>query len=90
VEDDVGRQARRRRTFPRSHAGWQRRILSNDRKVLRFQAHSRQLISRARVRQGAAYMSRYAGQDVQNVALPPGFPPPGCEAPPDGHGVEDL
>lgn len=81
VQEDPGRQAKRRRTFPRSHAGWEKRIQSNDRKVTRFQNHSRELISRARVRQGAAYMSQYAGQDVQNVALPPGIPPPGCEAP---------
>ncbi|PUU75579.1 hypothetical protein B9Z19DRAFT_1131122 [Tuber borchii] len=78
-EDDVERHARRRRAFPRSHNGWQRRILSNDRRVVRFQTHSRELISRARVRQGPAYMSRYAGQDVPMVALPPGIPPPGCE-----------
>ena len=81
LEEDLERQARRRRAFPRSHAGWQRRIQKNDRKIIRFQNHSRELISRARVRQGPAYMSQYAGQDLQNVALPPGFPPPGCEAP---------
>ena len=78
---DIERQAKRRKTFPRSHAGWQRRILKNDRKIIRLQEHSRELISRARVKQRADYMSRYAGQDVQNVALPPGILPPGCEAP---------
>ncbi|PUU84225.1 hypothetical protein B9Z19DRAFT_1118093 [Tuber borchii] len=60
-EDDVERHASRRRAFPRSHNGWQRRILSND------------------LRQGPAYISRYAGQDVPMVALPPGIPPPRCE-----------
>ena len=56
-EDDIGRPPKRRRAFPRSHNGWQKRILSNDRKVIRFQNHSRELVSQARVRQGAGYMS---------------------------------
>ena len=81
VQDDIGRRAKRRKAFPRSHAGWQKRIQSNDRKVIRFQNHSWELISRACVKQGVAYMGSYAGQDIQNVALPPGIPPPGCEAP---------
>ena len=81
LEEDLERQARRRRAFPRAHPGWQRRIQKNDRKIIWFQNHSRELISRTRVRQGLAYMSQYAGQDLQNVALPLGFPPPGCEAP---------
>ncbi|PUU80202.1 hypothetical protein B9Z19DRAFT_1124003 [Tuber borchii] len=78
-EDDMERHARRRRAFPRSHNSWQRRILSNDRRVIRFQTYSQELISHARVRQGPAYMSRYAGQDVPMVALSPGIPPPRCE-----------
>ncbi|PUU72226.1 hypothetical protein B9Z19DRAFT_1138612 [Tuber borchii] len=78
-ENDVEHHARRRRAFPRSHNSWQRRILSNDRRVVRFQTHSRELISRARVRQGPAYISLYAGQEVTMVALPSGIPPPGCE-----------
>ncbi|PUU72134.1 hypothetical protein B9Z19DRAFT_1139310 [Tuber borchii] len=77
-EDNVECHARRRRAFPRSHNGWQRRILSNDFRIVRFQTHSRELISRARVRQGSVYMSQYVGQDVPMVALPPGIPPPGC------------
>lgn len=81
LEEDIGRPPKRRRAFPRSHNGWQKRILSNDRKVVRLQNHSRELISRARVRQGEAYMGRYAGQNIPSVALPPGVPPPGCEAP---------
>ena len=81
LEEDIGRPPKRRRAFPRSHNGWQKRILSNDRKVIRLQNHSRELISRARVKQGEAYMGRYAGQNIPSVALPPGVPPPGCEAP---------
>ncbi|PUU76064.1 hypothetical protein B9Z19DRAFT_1130326 [Tuber borchii] len=75
-EDDVEGNARRRRAFPRFYNGWQSRILSNNRRVIRFQTHSRELISHARVRQGPAYMSQYAGQDVHIVALPPGIPSP--------------
>ena len=82
-KDVIGRPPKRRRAFPRSHNGWQKRILSNDRKAIRFQNPSRELVSRARVGQGAGYMSRYAGQNVPTVALPPGIPPPGCEAPLD-------
>ena len=81
VLEDVWHQVKHRRTFPRSRVGWQRRIQSNNRKISRFQNHSQELISPARVRQRAAFMSQYAGQDVQNVALPRGIPPPGCEAP---------
>ena len=43
--------------------------------------HSWELISHTRVRQGEAYMGQYAGQNIPSVALPPGVPPPGCEAP---------
>ncbi|PUU79518.1 hypothetical protein B9Z19DRAFT_1125119 [Tuber borchii] len=78
-EDDVECHARHRRAFPRSHNGWQRRILSNDRRVVKLQTHSQELILRARVKQGPAFMSRYAGQDILIVALPPGIPPPRCE-----------
>ena len=81
LEEDIGRPPKRRRAFPKSHNRWQKRILSNDRKVVRLQNHSRELISRARVKQGEAYMGRYAGLNIPSVALPPGVPPPGCEAP---------
>ena len=81
LEEDIGRPPKCRRAFPRSHNGWQKRILSNDRKVVTLQNHSRELISRARVKQGEAYMGLYAGQNIPCVALPPGVPPPGCEAP---------
>ena len=33
------------------------------------------------MRKGEANMGRYAGQNIPSVALPPGLPPPGCEAP---------
>ena len=80
LEKDIGHPPKRRKPFPRSHNGWQKRILSNDRKVVRLQNHSWELISRARVRQSEAYMGRYAGQNIPSVALLPGVPPPGCEA----------
>ena len=72
VQDDVGRCAKHTKAFPRSHASWQKRIQSNDRKVIRFQDHSQELISHPCVKHGAGDMGSYAGQDVQNVALPPG------------------
>jgi len=81
VQDDAGRPAKRRRMFPRSSTGWQRRIQSNDRKVTRFQNLVRELISCTRIRQGAAYMSYYIGQYVQNLPLPKGIPPTGCVVP---------
>ncbi|KAG0132546.1 hypothetical protein HOY82DRAFT_606660 [Tuber indicum] len=90
VVDDALHRGKRRKGFPRSHAGWQKRIRSNDRSVVRFKDHSGELISRARVKQGPTYMSLYEGQDVQNVALPVGVPPPGCEAPLDGGGDGDA
>ena len=81
VQEDTGRQPKHRRTFPRSNMGWQRSIPNNDRRVTRFQNHSQELISRARIRHRAAYISHYAGQDVQNVPLLTGIPHPGYEAP---------
>ena len=80
LEEDIGRPPKRRRAFSRSHNGWQKRILSNDHKGVRLQNHFRELSSRPRVRQGEAYMGRYAGQNFPSVALPPGIPPPRCEA----------
>ena len=81
LEGEIGRPPKRKRAVPRSNNGWQKRILSNDRKVIRLQNHSQEMISRPRVRQGSAYMGRYAGQDIPRVALPPEVPPAGCQAP---------
>ena len=81
--ENIAGRPKRRKAFPRSDRGWQKRIRSNDRKVIRFQNQSRALISRARLQQGEGYMSRYAGLAIPTVALPPGIPPPGCEAPLD-------
>jgi len=50
VQEDAGRPPKRRRMFPRSSTGWQRRIQSNDRKITRFQYLARELISRTRMR----------------------------------------
>ena len=60
LEEDIGRPPKHRRAFPTSHNGWQKRILSNDHKVVRLQDHSRELISRAQVRQEEAYLGRHA------------------------------
>ena len=77
MKEDAGCQAKLKRTFPRSDAARQRRIQSNNHKVPRFQNHSRELNSHSRIRQGADNMSHYAGQDVQNMHLPPSIPPRG-------------
>ncbi|KAG0132534.1 hypothetical protein HOY82DRAFT_606577 [Tuber indicum] len=89
VDDDAVRRGKRRKAFPRSHAGWQKSILSNDCRVVRLQDHSRELISRALIKQGPTYMRLYAGQDVQNLALRTGVPPSGYEAPLYGGGDGD-
>ncbi|KAG0125454.1 hypothetical protein HOY82DRAFT_616506 [Tuber indicum] len=92
-EDNIGYPAKGRRAFPRSHDGWQKRILSNDRKIIwprpgPLCGPVRGILPGARVFQGPAgpvtkprpaYMSRYAEQDVPHMALPPGIPPPRCE-----------
>ncbi|KAG0636317.1 hypothetical protein HOY80DRAFT_1003553 [Tuber brumale] len=36
LEDDLAHRTKRRKGFPRSNGGWQRRIQTNDRRVLRF------------------------------------------------------
>jgi len=54
-------QSAERPFFPRSHAGWQKRIHSNDRKVIRFHDHSRELIFCPYVKQEARYMVYDAG-----------------------------
>jgi len=60
VQEDVGRCTKRRKAFPMSHASRQKRIQSNDCKVIRFQDHSWELISRAGVKQGEGYMGSYS------------------------------
>ena len=81
LEEDIGCPPKDKRAFPRSHNCGQKRILSNDRKVIRLQNHSQELISRARVWQGEAYMGRYPSQNIPSAGLRPGVPHPGCEAP---------
>ena len=54
--DNIGGRPKSRKAFPKSDRGWQKRIQSNDRKVIRFQNQSRGLISRARLQQGEGYM----------------------------------
>jgi len=80
MQDDVGRRAKCTKAFSRSHAAWEKRIQSNDRKVIRFQDHSQELISHTCVKQGAGSIGSYAGQDFKNVALPLSVPPALCEA----------
>ncbi|KAG0636287.1 hypothetical protein HOY80DRAFT_1089368 [Tuber brumale] len=89
VEDNVEYQANHRRALPKSHAGWWWRILSNDRKIMRFQVYYWLRILCTHIRQGAVYMNKYVGQDIQSEALPIRIPPPGYQAP-DGPVVEDL
>ena len=86
--ENIAGRPKRRKAFPRSDRGWQKRIRSNDRKVIRFQNQSRALIFRAQLQQGERYMRRYAGLAIPTVALPPGIPPPGCEAPLDDADME--
>ncbi|KAG0640205.1 hypothetical protein HOY80DRAFT_1000326 [Tuber brumale] len=81
LEDDLAHSTKRRKGFPRSDGGWRRRIQTNDRQVLRFQNHSRELISRARINQGPNYMSSYGDLNGHVLPLPPRVPPPGCDAP---------
>ena len=78
LEEDIMCLPKRRRAFPRSHNGWQKRLLSNDHKIIRLANHSRELISLTQVGQGEAYMGRYAGQNIPSVALPPGVSPSRC------------
>ena len=80
LEADLSCHAKCRKGFPQSQAGWEKRIRSNDRRVIRFQSHSRELISRARTKQGPDYLPLYGDEQNQAVPLPPGIPPPGCEA----------
>ena len=81
LKENIARPPKGSRAIPRSHNGWQKRILSNDRKVVCLQNHSLELISRARASKREAYVGRYAGQNIPSVALPPGVPPSGCETP---------
>jgi len=70
VQDNFRHRAKHREAFPRSNSGWQKRIRSNDRKVIRFEDHSRELISRACVKPGAGNIVSYAEQDVQTLLFP--------------------
>ncbi|KAG0643955.1 hypothetical protein HOY80DRAFT_997369 [Tuber brumale] len=81
LEDDLAHRTKRRKGFPRSDGSWRRRIQTNNRRVLRFENHSRELISRARINQGSNYMSSYGDLNGHVLFLPPGVPPPGCDAP---------
>ncbi|KAG0632904.1 hypothetical protein HOY80DRAFT_1109812 [Tuber brumale] len=81
LEDDLAHRTKRWKGFSWSDGGWRRRIQTNDRRVLRFQNHSRELISRARINQGPNYMSSYGDLNGHVLPLPPGVPPPGCDAP---------
>ena len=81
LEADLSRRAKRRKGFPRSQAGWEKRIRSNDWRVIRFQFHSREPISHARTKQGPDYLPFYGDEENQAVPLPRRIPPPGCEAP---------
>ncbi|KAG0638307.1 hypothetical protein HOY80DRAFT_1001900 [Tuber brumale] len=81
LEDDLAHGTKCWKGFPRSDGGWRRRIQTNDRRVLRFQNHSHELISRARINQGPNYMSSYGDLNGHVLPLPPGVPPPGCDAP---------
>ena len=75
MQDSVRHYAKFRKAFPRSHAGWQKRIQSSDRKMIRFQDRSRELISSARMKQGGEHMGSCIGQEIQNGTLPPGARP---------------
>ncbi|KAG0632976.1 hypothetical protein HOY80DRAFT_1006375 [Tuber brumale] len=81
LEDDLVHRTKCRKGFPQSDGGWQRRIQTNDRRVLRFQNHSHELISRAHINQGPNYMSSYGDLNSHVLPLPPEVLPPGCDAP---------
>ncbi|KAG0632930.1 hypothetical protein HOY80DRAFT_1006410 [Tuber brumale] len=81
LEDDLAHRTKCRKGFSQSDGGSRRRIQTNDRRVLRFQNHSRVLISRARINQGPNYMSSYGDMNGHVLPLLPGVPPPGCDAP---------
>ncbi|KAG0632956.1 hypothetical protein HOY80DRAFT_1006391 [Tuber brumale] len=81
LEDDLAHPIKHWKGFPRSDGGWRRRIQTNDRQVLRFQNHSRELISRDRINQGPNYMSSYGDLNGHVLPLPPEIPPLGCDAP---------